>query len=56
MDSFSMGNQRNHQKTQKCRETNTSMKLETGKLVKAGIPAQLIERFLKEVLEEKNID
>lgn len=40
----------------KCGETNTSMKLETDKLVKAGIPASLVDRFLKEVLEEKTID
>ncbi len=38
----------------RCRETNTPIKLETDKLVKAGISASLVDRFLKEVLEEQN--
>ena len=38
----------------RCKETNTPIKLETDKLVKTGIPASLVDRFLKEVLEEQN--
>jgi hypoxanthine phosphoribosyltransferase len=32
----------------------TAVNLETAKLVKAGLPKQLVEEFLKEVLEERN--
>jgi hypothetical protein len=38
----------------RCREANTPIKLETDKLVKAGVPASLVDRFLKEVLEEQD--
>jgi hypoxanthine phosphoribosyltransferase len=36
----------------KCREKGKSVEEETGKLAKAGIPKELIERFLKEIFEE----
>ena len=36
----------------KCREKRKSIEEETAKLVKAGISTGLVERFLKEVLEE----
>jgi hypoxanthine phosphoribosyltransferase len=32
----------------------TAVNLETAKLVKAGLPKQLVEEFLKEMLEERN--
>ena len=38
----------------KCREKRKSIERETAKLVKAGISAELVERFLKEILEEEN--
>jgi len=38
----------------KCREKGQSVEEETAKLVKAGIPKRLVERFLKEILEERN--
>ena len=38
----------------KCREKRKSIEEETAKLVKAGISTELIERFLKEILEEEN--
>ena len=38
----------------KCREKGKSVQEETAKLVKAGIPAELVRRFLKEILEEEN--
>jgi hypothetical protein len=38
----------------RCREKRKSIEEETAKLVKAGISAGLVERFLKEVLEEEN--
>ncbi len=38
----------------KCREKRTPVKEETTKLEMAGIPADLINRFLKEVFEEEN--
>ena len=38
----------------KCREKGKSVQEETAKLVKAGIPAELVRRFLKELLEEEN--
>lgn len=38
----------------KCREKAKSVEEETAKLVKAGIPAELVERFLKEITEEGN--
>jgi hypothetical protein len=36
----------------KCREKGKPIEEETSKLAKAGIPAELIKRFLKEILEE----
>lgn len=36
----------------KCRETGKPVEEETRKLVGAGIPAQLVKRFLKEISEE----
>jgi hypoxanthine phosphoribosyltransferase len=36
----------------KCREKGKSVEEETGKLAKAGIPKELVERFLKEIFEE----
>ena len=36
----------------KCREKRKSIEEETAKLVKAGISTELVERFLKEILEE----
>lgn len=38
----------------RCTEKKTSIEKETAKLVKAGIAAELVERFLKEILEEEN--
>jgi len=38
----------------RCREKRKSIDGEAAKLVKAGISAELVERFLKEVLEEEN--
>jgi len=38
----------------RCREKGKSREEETAKLVKAGISAELVERFLKEILEEGN--
>jgi len=38
----------------KCREKRKSIDGEAAKLVKAGISAELVERFLKEILEEEN--
>lgn len=38
----------------KCREERKSVEEETAKLVEAGIPAELVRRFLKEILEEEN--
>jgi len=38
----------------RCREKRKSIEKETAKLVKAGISAGLVERFLKEILEEEN--
>ena len=38
----------------KCREKGKSIEEETARLVKAGISAGLVERFLKEILEEEN--
>jgi hypoxanthine phosphoribosyltransferase len=37
----------------KCTENGTSIEEETAKLVKAGISVGLVERFLKEILEEE---
>jgi hypoxanthine phosphoribosyltransferase len=39
---------------EKHREKHASIEEETAKLVKAGLPKQLTERFLKEMLEERN--
>lgn len=38
----------------RCREKGKSIERETAKLVKAGISPRLVERFLKEILEEEN--
>lgn len=38
----------------KCRERAKPLENETAKLVKAGMPAKLVGRFLKEILEEEN--
>lgn len=38
----------------RCGEKGKSIERETAKLVKAGISAGLVERFLKEILEEEN--
>jgi len=38
----------------KCREKGKSVEEETAKLVKAGISAELVKRFLKEILEEED--
>lgn len=38
----------------KCKEKGQSVEEETAKLVRAGIPKKLVERFLKEILEERN--
>jgi len=38
----------------KCREKGKTAEEETAKLVKAGISAELVRRFLKEILEEEN--
>jgi hypoxanthine phosphoribosyltransferase len=36
----------------KCRQQGKHVEEETAKLTKAGIPAELVDRFLKEILEE----
>ncbi len=38
----------------KCKEKGVSFEKEETKLVEAGLPAKLIKRFLKEILEEEN--
>jgi len=38
--------------TKKCREKGKSVEEETAKLVKAGIPEEIVRRFSKEILEE----
>jgi len=38
----------------KCREKGKSIEEETAKLAKAGIPSELVKKFLKEALEEEN--
>jgi len=38
----------------RCRKKKTSLEKDTARLVKAGISAELVERFLKEILEEEN--
>ena len=38
----------------KCREKRKSVEGETAKLVKAGISAELVKRFLKEILEDED--
>lgn len=38
----------------KCRQKGKTIKKETAKLVKAGASAELVRRFLKEILEEEN--
>lgn len=39
---------------ERCREKGKSVEEETAKLVRAGVPAELVRRFLKEILEEEN--
>jgi len=38
----------------RCREKGKSVEEETARLVKAGVSASLVERFLKEIFEEEN--
>jgi len=38
----------------KCREKGKSVEEEAAKLVKAGVSAELVRRFLKEIVEEEN--
>jgi hypoxanthine phosphoribosyltransferase len=38
----------------KCREKRKTVEVEVDKLVKAGLSAELVRRFLKEILEEAN--
>lgn len=38
----------------KCKEKGTSFENEKAKLVEAGMPAWLVDRFLREILEEEN--
>jgi hypoxanthine phosphoribosyltransferase len=38
----------------KCREKGKDVTEEKKKLAKAGLPAELVERFMKEILEEQN--
>jgi hypothetical protein len=38
----------------KCREEDVSFEREKAKLVKAGMPAKLVSRFLEEILEEED--
>lgn len=38
----------------KCKKEKDSIEKETAKLVKAGIPAELLEKFLREISEEEN--
>ncbi|MEM3054663.1 MAG: phosphoribosyltransferase [Candidatus Bathyarchaeia archaeon] len=38
----------------KCREKGTSLEEETAKLVKAGLSKMLVNRFLKEIIEEES--
>ena len=38
----------------KCREKGVSFEKEKAKLMGAGMPAKLVDRFLKEILEEEN--
>ena len=40
--------------SKKCKERSRTMDEERAKLVKAGIKAELVERFLREILEERN--
>lgn len=40
--------------SKKCKERSRTMDEERAKLVKAGIKAELVERFLREILEEGN--
>jgi len=43
-----------HRIIKKCREKGKAIEEETEKLVKAGIPEQLVRRFLREALEERS--
>jgi hypoxanthine phosphoribosyltransferase len=43
-----------HKIVKKCRKEAKSIDEETVKLVQAGIPARLVKRFLKEILEEES--
>jgi uncharacterized protein len=38
----------------KCREKGKNFEQETAKLVKSGVPAKLVQRFVNEILEEQN--
>jgi hypoxanthine phosphoribosyltransferase len=38
----------------KCREKGKPVDVEMNKLVKSGLPKELVERFLKEIFEEEN--
>ena len=42
-----------HKIVKKCREKGKSLESETAKLVKAGIPKKLVDRFLKEIVGEE---
>jgi hypothetical protein len=42
-----------HKIVKKCKEKGKHLEDETAKLVKAGIPAELVNRFLKEIVGEK---
>lgn len=39
---------------EKCEEKGEPLENETAKLVRAGVPAKLVERFLREILEDGN--
>jgi hypoxanthine phosphoribosyltransferase len=43
-----------HKIVRKCREEGKSVEKETEKLVEAGIPVEIVEKFLEEILEEEN--
>jgi hypothetical protein len=39
---------------EKCKEKGKSLENETTKLVRAGVPAKLVKKFLREILEDEN--
>jgi hypoxanthine phosphoribosyltransferase len=39
---------------EKCKEKRESLENETAKLVRAGVPAKLVKKFLREILEDEN--